>query len=102
MQLLSAKQKKLLKGKAQKLQPYLNVGKNGMTTAVLRQLDKSLTDHELIKVKVAEEDREIFKTLVQTLADETEAQLLGILGRTAVLYRLNEEQNRFKIDWASI
>ena len=94
---LTSKKKQFLKGKAHKLQPFVTIGKNGMTTSVLKEIDRTLDHHELIKVKVVEEDRDIFCTMVNSIAEETEATLIGALGRIAILYRLNPENNRFKI-----
>ena len=40
------------------LSPVVQVGKEGVTEAVLRQLDRALLDHELVKVKMGTETPE--------------------------------------------
>ena len=95
--LLTSKQKSYLKGQAHSLSAYVTLGKNGLTGAVLKEMDKTLEDHELIKVRVIEEDREIFQSTIKTLESETGSNLVGSLGRIAIFFRLNPNVNRFKL-----
>ena len=46
---LSNIEKKILRKKGYSLKPVVMVGKNGLTDAVLAEIDVSLTSHELIK-----------------------------------------------------
>ncbi len=59
---LSTKQKQHLKGLAHPLKPVVLLGSNGLTEGVLAEIEQALEHHELIKVKIATEDRET-KTL---------------------------------------
>lgn len=63
---LSTKQKQHLKGLAHGLKPVVLMGANGLTEAVLAEIEIALNHHELIKVKIASEDRET-KTLLLRL-----------------------------------
>ena len=66
------------------LSPVVQVGKEGMTEAVLRQLDRALIDHELVKVKLGTETPEDrFESADALLAGAAGAQLAQILGRMA-------------------
>ena len=49
---LSNIEKKILRKKAYSLKPVVMVGKNGLTDAVLAEIDVSLTSHELIKIRI--------------------------------------------------
>ncbi len=60
---LSTKQKQHLKGLAHPLKPVVLLGSNGLTERVLAEIEQALEHHELIKVKIATEDRET-KTLI--------------------------------------
>ena len=73
---LSTKQKQHLKGLAHPLKPVVLLGSNGLTEGVLAEIEQALEHHELIKVKIATEDRET-KTLI---------------GKTLVLYRPTKER----------
>jgi RNA-binding protein len=79
------------------LSPVVQVGKDGVTEAVLRQIDQALLDHELVKVKVGTEtpdDR--FGSAEALLAGSEGAQLAQILGRTVLLYRRHPRKPRFE------
>ena len=47
--MITSKQKKFLRGLAHSLDPYIIIGKNGLSDSTLNSISKSLTDHELIK-----------------------------------------------------
>lgn len=55
--ILNNKQKQYLKGLAHSLKPVVLLGQHGLTEGVLAEIDLALNHHELIKVKVASEDR---------------------------------------------
>ncbi len=79
------------------LSPVVQVGKEGVTDAVLRQIDQALHDHELVKVKVGTEtpdDR--FGSAEALLAGLEGAQLAQILGRTVLVYRRHPKKPRFE------
>jgi len=79
------------------LSPVVQVGKEGMTEAVLRQLDRALLDHELVKVKMGTETPEDrFESAEALLAGAAGAQLAQILGRTLLVYRRHPEKPRYE------
>ncbi len=79
------------------LAPVVQVGKEGVTDAVLRQLDGALLDHELVKVKAGTETPEDrFATAEALLAGVEGAALAQILGRTLLLYRRHPKKPRFE------
>ncbi len=86
---LSTKQKQHLKGLAHSLKPVVLMGANGLTEAVLAEIEIALNHHELIKVKVASEDRETKQLIIDAIVRETGAekfrQLVKCLCYTASL-----------------
>lgn len=88
---MQTKQKQQLKAKAHKLKPVVMVGGNGLTESVIKEVDRALTDHELIKVKIASSDRNERKQVADSIAAELNAVLLQSIGNIVVLYRKNEE-----------
>ena len=89
---LSTKQKQFLKGLAHNLKPVVLMGANGLTEAVLAEIEIELNHHELIKVKVATEDRETKVLIVDAIVRETKAEKVQVIGKTLVLYRQSEER----------
>ena len=80
---LSTKQKQHLKGLAHPLKPVVLLGSNGLT---------ALEHHELIKVKIATEDRETKTLIVEAIVRETGACNVQVIGKTLVLYRPTKER----------
>jgi len=56
--ILTTKDKQLLKAKAHGLKPLLIIGSNGVTKNIRSELDRMLTDYELIKIRINESDRQ--------------------------------------------
>lgn len=78
------------------LAPVVQVGKEGVTNAVARQLDQALHDHELVKVKVGTESPEDRFEAADRLGAAVGAQIAQILGRTVLVYRKHPEKPRFE------
>lgn len=83
---LTSAQRKYLRGLAHPLRPVVQIGKQGLTEAAIRQADEALNDHELIKVQ-APVPREEKKELAGKLAGELEAEVAGHIGHVIILYR---------------
>lgn len=88
-------QRKHLRKLAHPLKPVVHIGAAGVSTAVLAALEKALADHELVKVRLHEpEDK---KALAQTLADESGAELCGLVGHTVILYLAHPEEPQIEL-----
>jgi RNA-binding protein len=83
---LTSAQRKWLRGQSHVLRPVVQIGKQGLTEAILRQVDEALLDHELIKVQAAV-PREEKKEVAGRLASELEAEVAGQVGHVIILYR---------------
>ncbi len=88
---LSKKHLKHLKSLAHSLDPVVRVGQHGFSEAVLKELEIALDHHELVKVKVAADDRDARELLLQRMCSKTTAQLVQSIGGVAVLYRQNRK-----------
>ena len=75
-----------LKAQAQRLKATLKVGKEGLSPQFLAALDKSLTHHDLVKVKF-DGFKEQKKELAPQLAEKSSSHLVTRVGNVAVLYR---------------
>lgn len=86
---LTGRQRRHLKGLAQRLEPAVRVGDAGITDAVLRALDDALAHHGLVKVRMRQPADK--QAMAARLADASGATLLGLVGHTVVLYRARPE-----------
>ena len=72
---LTNAQTRFLRGQAHGLKAMLQVGGKGISDALVAEVDGALEHHELIKVKVAAEDREARDAMVEELANRAGAAL---------------------------
>ena len=91
---LTPAQNRFLRGTAHDLKALLQIGGKGVTPAFLAELDEVLERHELIKVKVAAEDREARDVMVGELVDASGSALIQRIGHVAVLYRPAREKRQ--------
>ncbi len=92
----STKLRKALRAAGHHLSPVVQVGKEGVSDAVLRQLDAQLAAHELVKVKIGTESPEDRFEAAERLAAATGGQLAQVLGRTVLVYRRHPDRPRFE------
>jgi RNA-binding protein len=89
---LTSAQKRYLRGLAHDLKPVVLVGAKGVTPGLVGETRDALEIHELIKVKVAAEDRETRDAWIDDLAGAVDAVLVNRIGNIAVLYRRRAEK----------
>lgn len=87
---LSTKQKQHLKGLAHNLKPVVLMGSNGLTEAVLAEIEIALDHHELVKIRVASEDRDTKNLIIEAIVRETKAEKVQTIGKVLVLFRQTE------------
>ena len=97
MAVLTAKQRQFLRGLAHPLAPIVRIGKGGVTAAVIAETKKSLHSHELIKVRLEIDEPKERRAAADRLASETDSQLAGAIGKTAILYRERDEDPEIKL-----
>ncbi|BBL71660.1 ribosome assembly RNA-binding protein YhbY [Methylogaea oryzae] len=84
--------KKALRAKAHALKPVIITGQAGLTEAVLAEIDNALNHHELIKVRLRNDDREQRQEMGRELCEQLKADLVQSLGQIVTLYRKNPER----------
>ena len=89
---LNKKQIQYLKGLAHSLKPVVLLGNNGLTEAVVAEIDYALNHHELIKIKIPTDDRETKALIVEAICRETNATKIQVIGKTLVIFRQSEEK----------
>jgi len=88
---LTEKQKKHLRRLAHPMNPIVMLGNAGLTDAVVAELDRALTDHELVKVSARVGDRDVRNDALATLASRTASELVQRIGHVGVFYRRHKE-----------
>ena len=94
---LTQAQRQFLRKTAHDLTPIVHIGKNGLSDNLIGSTEIALDAHELIKVKLngfKDERREV----AQELATQVRAELIYVIGNTAILYRQQPDAEKRKID----
>ena len=84
---LSEKQKKHLRRLAHPMNPIVMLGNAGLTDGVVNELERALTDHELVKVAARVGDRDARDTALAALATRTTSEMVQRIGNVGVFYR---------------
>ncbi|VAW64739.1 RNA-binding protein YhbY [hydrothermal vent metagenome] len=86
---LSRHQIKYLTSLAHNLKPVVMIGQNGITENVLKELEIALDFHELVKIKIAGDDKDERAEMIEKLINESSADVVQKIGKTLSLYRKN-------------
>lgn len=87
MKSLTPAQRQYLKGLAHTRQPVAMIGNNGLTPAVLKEIERGLAAHELIKIKAATDDVETRRAWLEEICAATGAHPVQQIGKILVIYR---------------
>jgi RNA-binding protein len=88
---LSEKQKKHLRRLAHPMSPIVMLGNAGLTDGVVSELDRALTDHELVKVSARVGERTLRDAALDEMATRTASELVQRVGHVGVFYRRRGE-----------
>lgn len=84
---LTARERAHLKARAHALEPVVQTGGAGITDAVVAEVDRALTAHELLKVRVGADDREERVAMGDELCARTAAAVVDRIGKVLILWR---------------
>lgn len=95
--LLTPTERKDLKARAHPLDPVVIIGDAGLTKGVFKEIERALTAHELIKVRVTNDDRDERNAFLAQISEELDAAPVQHIGKLLVLYRVNPELHKLPI-----
>ena len=61
-----------------------------LSESVLAEIDRALSDHELIKIRLVTEDRESKRAAIDEICVNQGAELVHMIGKIALIYRKAE------------
>jgi RNA-binding protein len=94
---MNGKQRKYLRGLAHALRPAVQIGSRGLGGSVVPHIDQVLRDHELIKVKVADDCPIDRKDIGRELHQQLGCEVAGTIGRVVILYRADPDKPRIQL-----
>lgn len=88
---ITSQERSALRAAAHPLRPVVLIGDRGLTESVLKEIDLNLKAHQLIKVRVAGDDREARGTMLDTICETLSCASVHHLGKTLIIYRPDPE-----------
>ena len=91
---ITAEQRRALRANAHALNPVVAISQNGLTESVLKEISSSLESHELIKIRVFNDDREIREQFLATICEQLAAAPVQHIGKLLVIWRPSAEPKK--------
>ena len=88
---LTNRERAHLKARAHALEPVVQTGSAGVTDRLVAEVDRALTAHEVIKVKVNSDDRADRVAVGDEICARTGATAVHRVGKVVILWRLRPE-----------
>jgi RNA-binding protein len=90
--MLSLAQRKYLRRLGHDRNPVVLIGNPGLGPNLIAEMDRALTDHELVKVRARVGDRDVRDQLLAELAMATRSEVVQKIGHVALYYRRHPEK----------
>lgn len=85
--MLTGKQKRFLRSKANTLRPIFQVGKAGVNENMIEQINEALEKRELIKISILQNCLEDKDTIANEIAAGTNGEIAQIIGNNIAVYK---------------
>lgn len=95
--MINTKQRAYLRSLAQTMQPIFQVGKNGITDALIKDLTDALDVRELIKITILNTVPGDKKEIAQELAFKTSSEFIQLIGNKLTLYKRNNKEPKIEL-----
>lgn len=95
--MLTGKQKRYLRSLGNEMEPILFIGKEEITTNVIKQTDDALEARELIKGRVLQNCADVPQNIASQLAEASKAELVQVIGRNFLLYRMSQDKPKIEL-----
>ena len=89
---LTKNQIKFLRSLCHELKPVIWLGQKGLSDEVLNELEIALDHHELVKIKLGVDDRELRQQMIDTICEKSTSEKIQSIGKTVSVYRLNTKK----------
>ena len=84
---LSSDERRALRARAHDLNPVVSIAENGLTEAVLKEIETNLKAHELIKIRVYGDVRADREAYLEKICNELSAAAVQHIGKLLIVYR---------------
>ena len=99
---MNSKKRAFLKKKAHNLEAIVRIGKDGLNQNIIQSILDAIESRELIKVKILQNCEEEKTVIYSKLMDNKEFEVVGMIGRTIIIYKENKEHPTISLKWKNI
>lgn len=89
--ILNKEQKKFLKSLSHELRPVVMIGKDGINSHLINNLNQALTAHELVKVSMLNTSPLTVNEAAVQLASESKSEVVHKVGRVITLFKQSDD-----------
>ena len=90
---MNSKQRAFLRSIANNITSIFQIGKNGISDNLIKQVDDALEARELIKLNVLETSPDDINDIANLLAEKTNSTIVQIMGNKITLYRARKKNS---------
>ena len=94
---MNSKQRAYLRSLANNITAIFQVGKSGISDNLIKQVDDALEARELIKINVLETSPEEISDVANTLAENTNSDVVQTLGNKVTLFRAKKKNSKINL-----
>lgn len=80
-------QRRALRARAHALNPVVAISQNGLSESVLQEIGRSLDSHELIKIRVFNDERAVREEYMAAICEKLGAAPVQHIGKLLVVWR---------------
>ncbi|MCL4471887.1 MAG: YhbY family RNA-binding protein [Gammaproteobacteria bacterium] len=88
---LTPAQRQFLRAQAHSLHPVVTIGEAGLSEAVMKEIERSLVSHELIKVKSHSGEKALRESQLAEICDTLNAAPVQHIGKILIVYKSAEK-----------
>lgn len=89
---ITSEQRRTLRASAHALNPVVSISQNGLSESVLKEIERSLESHELIKIRVYNDEREVRDQYMSSICEQLGAAPVQHIGKLLVIWRPAPEE----------
>lgn len=91
---LSPTERRTLRARAHDLDPVVAIAQNGLSDAVLKEIDGCLRAHELVKVRVYSDSRDEREAYMAAICEQLQAAAVQHIGKLLIVWRPLSDADR--------
>lgn len=99
---LTSKRRAYLRKKAHDLDALVRIGKDGISENLIQSILDTIESRELIKVKILQNCEDEKDEIMEQLSQCKEFEVVGIIGRTIILFKENKDKPVISLELKNI